>query len=71
MSANMGTFDRASRFLAGAGLIVLAYFETFVVFSSPFVKFGAMAIGIILIGTALLRFCPAYRVFGIKTCKAS
>jgi hypothetical protein len=30
-------------------------------------KYGAVMIGLVLIATAVLRFCPLYRVLRIKT----
>jgi hypothetical protein len=32
-------------------------------------KFAFAAAGAILIGTAAFRFCPAYRLVGISTCR--
>jgi hypothetical protein len=60
-AANMGTADRAIRFAAGALLIVLALAGVI----------GAWGyVGVVPIATSLLRFCPAYTLLGIKTCKA-
>ena len=57
---NMGGIDRIARFIIGALLVVLAITGTIGVWGW---------IGIILIVTAFINFCPIYRVFGIKTCK--
>ena len=31
-------------------------------------KFAVVALGAVLVGTAIFRFCPAYRLLGIRTC---
>lgn len=64
-TANVGTTDRAIRIVAGAVLIALPLFSTW---TSAGAKWGAIAVGAVLIITALIRFCPAYRIFGMNTC---
>ena len=59
MSRNMANWDRAARFFLGALLVFLAITGTIGVWGW---------IGVILLGTAFLNFCPIYRVFGFKTC---
>ena len=59
MNANVGTVDRALRFIAGAALIALAAMG----------KIGAWGfIGVVPLATALFRFCPAYTLLGFSTC---
>jgi O-antigen ligase len=56
---NMGNTDRIARFVIGALLVVLALTGTI----------GAWGwLGLILIGTAAINFCPAYRLIGMNTC---
>ncbi|MGE4218039.1 MAG: DUF2892 domain-containing protein [Alphaproteobacteria bacterium] len=70
--ANVGSIDRAVRFVLGVALL-----------AAPFVPPVAAALagwgnwiyllavaGIVMIGTAAFRFCPAYTLFGIRTCAA-
>ena len=59
---NIGTIDRNIRILAG--LILLA-----LVFVGPQTPWGW--IGLVPLVTALMGWCPAYTLFGIKTCKVS
>ena len=59
---NMGGMDRLVRLLLGVVLIVLALTGTIGVWGW---------LGLILVGTAFVRFCPLYRVFGMSTCKRS
>jgi hypothetical protein len=66
--ANIGSLDRALRLVAGIGLLAVYLF-----FADPLAGLGgwrhaAPLVGSVMIGTALFRFCPAYRLFGIRTC---
>ncbi len=59
---NVGTTDRALRIVAG--LVLLACF---------FLGLGGslnwlFLIGVVPLATGLLGRCPAYSIFGIKTC---
>ena len=57
---NVGTIDRVARVVVGLVLIAL-------VFVGPQSPWGW--IGVIPVLTALVGFCHAYRLFGIRTCK--
>ena len=59
MGKNVGTIDRILRVIVGAVLIAL-------VFVGPQTLWGW--IGLIPIATALVGWCPAYRLLGIRTC---
>ncbi|WP_395665258.1 DUF2892 domain-containing protein [Methylocella sp.] len=60
MTPNIGAPDRAARIAVGAGLIGATLF-------------GAIGhwgwIGLVPLATGLLRYCPAYAIFGFSTCK--
>lgn len=60
MKANIGSIDRAVRFIIGLILIGLS-------------AFGVIGwwgwLGAVLVVTAVIRFCPLYRLIGIRTCK--
>jgi hypothetical protein len=68
--ANVGSFDRVARFLVGAVLIALCFLPP----SAPvLIGLGAwrwlvVAVGLVMIGTAAIRFCPAYTLLGVNTC---
>jgi hypothetical protein len=65
MAANVGSADRLIRIILGLILIVLP-------FMSGWSTLGAAVsavIGAVLVVTALVRFCPLYRLFGMRTCK--
>lgn len=59
---NMGTIDRVLRAVIGVALIALVFF-------GPQTPWGW--IGIIPLATALIGWCPAYSIVGIKTCKTT
>lgn len=59
MTVNMGSADRTIRAVIGIILIAL-------VFVGPQTPWGW--IGIVPLVTALMGNCPAYSIFGIKTC---
>jgi hypothetical protein len=59
MIRNVGTIDRILRVGAGCVLVALAFAE----------KIGPWGyIGIVPLLTGLMGNCPAYMLFGIKTC---
>ena len=69
MTANLGSPDRILRAILGIVLIVLPLLNIPAIWSSAGLAYGSMAVGLILVLTALVRFCPLYRLVGISTCK--
>ncbi len=62
MKANVGSLDRALRIIAGAALIALTLMNVI----------GPWGwLGIIPVLTGVTRFCPAYPLLGISTCKVA
>lgn len=59
MQANVGTLDRIARAIIGVVLIAL-------VFVGPQTPWGW--IGLVPLATAVIGWCPAYRLFGLRTC---
>lgn len=59
MTENIGTVDRLLRLGLGILLIALALFGVIGIWGW---------LGLVLVGTAFLKFCPAYALFGFKTC---
>ena len=60
METNIGVTDRTIRIIVGLALITM-------VFAGPQTALGW--IGIVPLATALVGWCPAYILFGIKTCR--
>ncbi|REL35150.1 YgaP family membrane protein [Thalassotalea euphylliae] len=59
MTLNVGTIDRILRVLLGSLLII------WVIMGGPLWAW----LGAVLVATGLIKFCPAYAIFGVKTCK--
>ncbi|OGT18860.1 MAG: hypothetical protein A2V90_02795 [Gammaproteobacteria bacterium RBG_16_57_12] len=62
MVCNVGTIDRVIRIVLGLVLISL-------VFVGPQTPWGW--IGVILLATGLVSFCPLYKILGISSCQVS
>jgi ABC-type polysaccharide/polyol phosphate export permease len=60
MRVNEGSIDRFLRVVIGIVLIALVFF-------GPKTPWGW--VGIVPLVTGLAGFCPAYALFGIRTCK--
>lgn len=62
MNKNVGMLDRTLRVIVGLALIALSVTGTV----------GSWGwVGIVPLVTALLGWCPAYTLLGIKTCKTT
>lgn len=59
MKCNIGKTDKIIRLILGVVIIAVGYYF----------KCWLGVIGIVLIATALLNWCPLYIPFGINTCK--
>lgn len=68
MTKNVGNIDRLLRLIVGVVLIALPFVGGMALFDAALYKYGAIAIGIILVATSAMKFCPIYRIFGIRTC---
>lgn len=64
---NIGSVDRILRFVLGLVLIALPLATT-VLDGWGAWKYASLAVGLVMALTALFRFCPAYALFGIRTC---
>jgi hypothetical protein len=60
MSVNIGTIDRLLRIIVGLAVLSL-------VFVGPKSLWGL--VGLIPLATAVFGYCPAYALFGIRTCQ--
>lgn len=67
MSGNVGSIDRFVRLLIGAALIVAPLIGFMGLGANAIVVYGMIAIGGILVLTALFGVCPIYRLLGIGT----
>ena len=69
MTTNVGTFDRVARFALGVLLVLAPFVGNLALFQSTVATVLSLIVGAVMIGTAAMRFCPLYRVLGIRTCK--
>ena len=68
MAKNVGGVDRLIRAVVGGGLI---YYAMSNLPGADAWMVPAGMVGFVLILTAVFGWCPAYKVFGMKTCKAN
>ena len=61
MGCNVGGVDRVLRIVAGVAILAAGVV-------GPLCWWGA--IGLVPLATGVLRYCPAYSIFGIRTCPA-
>jgi hypothetical protein len=62
MTTNEGALDRSIRIVVGLALLSLTVV-------GPQTLLGL--VGLVPLLTGIVRFCPLYRVFGIRTCALS
>ena len=60
MTRNLGQFDRITRLILGALLVILAI-------TGAIGLWGYL--GVVFVATALVNFCPIYKALGLKTCQ--
>jgi len=68
---NLGSADRLIRLVLGV-LLIAAPFMPFL--AGTFAdwggwRFAVALIGVVLVATSVMRFCPLYAIFGVRTCK--
>jgi len=70
MTKNVGTIDRVARILIAVALFWWALMSGSAA-ATGVVWWLALVVGVVMLVTALLSRCPAYRLFGLRTCRAS
>lgn len=69
MTKNIGTVDRIFRLVLGIFLLAAPFVSGMAVFQSGTATIISVIVGLVMLGTATLKFCPIYRIFGIQTCR--
>jgi hypothetical protein len=69
MTTNVGILDRVLRAALGLVLLYLAFFSAMPLFAEPLWQYGAATVGVVMLATSAVRFCPLYRLIGVRTCK--
>jgi len=65
MKKNIGSVDKFVRIIIAAIIMALYYFG----YISDTLAMVLLIIGIILLLTSLINFCPLYKIIGVNTCK--
>ncbi len=65
MKKNIGNGDRFLRIILGIIGIILALSGSF----NGNLKWGLLVVGLVLVITSSMQFCPLYTLLGINTCK--
>ncbi len=68
MTRNMGGIDRMIRGIVGAVLIATFFLSPP---ASLYLSWGILIVGIAMLVTSLIGWCPPYAIFGFKTCSSS
>lgn len=71
MSSNVGNIDRILRLLIAIVAIALVFIGPFASGDWGWERISLAAIGAIMLLTSTVKFCPLYRIFGLRTCKPS
>ncbi|MFT4782642.1 MAG: hypothetical protein ACI9IV_000371 [Paracoccaceae bacterium] len=69
MTANVGTIDRVLRAILGILLIALPFVSDLLVVQGPIGASVSVIVGLVMLATSAMRFCPLYRIMGVRTCK--
>ena len=67
MTINVGTVDRIARAILGIVLLYLAFASG--ALDGGVWKWVAALAGVVMLGTSALKFCPLYRIIGVRTCR--
>ncbi len=67
MTKNVGGVERGIRLAIGIGLLALAFLHVVI----GTLAIVAYVIGAVALITGLIRYCPAWSIFGINTCQTA
>lgn len=65
MKKNLGSPDKIVRFIIALIALILFFTNSL----SGWQMYAVLAVGAVMLITALINFCPLYAIFGMKTCK--
>lgn len=68
MTMNIGNLDRILRALLGIVLLAAPFASGLAIFNGTVATVTSVILGLVMLGTSALKFCPLYRIFGIRTC---
>lgn len=67
MQRNVGNIDRGIRGLVGVALLMIFFVAPP---ANVMVYWGCLVVGLVMVATAALSWCPPYTIFGLNTCEA-
>lgn len=65
--SNVGNLDRIIRFILGAVLVVAPLATGWPIWSEGLAFWGAIVLGVVLIATSALSFCPIYAALRLSS----
>lgn len=65
MGRNVGSVDKTIRLIAGIALLAAAFLVLGGLSST--IGFVAAVVGVVLLATGLLNFCPLFKILGISS----
>jgi len=68
MNTNVGNIDRVIRFAIGIVAIIAVFIGP--LSGGGWERILAGVVGIIMLGTSAIKFCPLYRILGLRTCSS-
>ena len=69
MENNVGTTDRVLRLVLGLVLLAAPFISGLALFNSSAATVISVLAGLVMVATSAMKFCPLYRIFGIRTYK--
>ena len=69
MTPNLGTLDRSFRLVLGVVLLAAPFVSGMALFESTAASVVSIIAGLVMVATSAMKFCPLYRLIGIRTCK--
>ncbi|MCR4378942.1 MAG: DUF2892 domain-containing protein [Rhodospirillales bacterium] len=66
MQRNVGNIDRGIRGLVGVVLLLVFFVAPP---ANAILYWACLVVGVVMVGTAALGWCPAYLPIGLSTCK--
>ncbi len=69
MTVNIGTIDRLIRLVLGIALLAAPFVSGMALFQSTLLTIASVVVGLVMVGTAAMKFCPLYRILGLRTCQ--
>lgn len=69
MIHNVGTVDKIIRLTSGAILIAPLFITPVDLFPTSAITIASAMVGTLIMSTALISFCPLYRMVGVRTTK--